>query len=41
MPDPRDRIGSAFPAWLVMGFAILNLLVLLSELALNVGKALL
>jgi hypothetical protein len=39
MSDPRDRTGSAFPAYLLMGFAILNLLVLITELALNVGKA--
>jgi hypothetical protein len=40
MPDPQDRNGSTFPAWLVMGFALLNLLALITELALNVGKAL-
>jgi hypothetical protein len=39
MPDPHDRLGSAFPARLVMGFAFLNLLVLITELVLNVGKA--
>jgi hypothetical protein len=41
MPDPQDRRGSPFPAQLVMAFAVLNLLVLITELALNVGKALL
>ena len=40
MPDPHDRHGSAFPARLVMGFAFLNLLALITELAVNVGKAL-
>lgn len=40
MPDPHDRIGSTFPARLLMAFAILNLLVLIAELTLNVGKAL-
>ena len=41
MPDPHDRNGSTFPARLVLGFAFLNLLVLITELTLNVGKALL
>ena len=41
MPDPQDRTGSALPARLLMAFAILNLLVLITELTLNVGKALL
>ena len=40
MPDPHDRLGSATPARLLMGFAFLNLAVLITELALNVGKAL-
>lgn len=39
MPDPSDRIGSALPARLVMLAAILNLAALITELALNVGKA--
>ena len=41
MSDHRDRIGSTLPARLLMAFAILNLLVLITELTLNVGKALL
>lgn len=41
MPDSHDREGSMLPAWLVIIFASLNLLVLISELAINVGKALL
>jgi len=40
MLDPHDRIGSALPARLVMGAAILNLLALVTELTLNIGKAL-
>lgn len=40
MPDPQDRIGSALPARLVMAAALLNLLVLVTELSLNIGKAL-
>lgn len=39
MPDPQDRSGSSFPARLVLLFAVLNLLVLATELAVNVGKA--
>ena len=41
MPDPQDRNGSTFPARLLMAFAFLNLLALITELTLNVGKALL
>ena len=41
MPDPHDRNGSTFAARLVLGFAFLNLLALITELTLNVGKALL
>lgn len=39
MPDPKDRVGSAFPAWLVMGFAFLNLAVLFTELGANIVKS--
>ena len=41
MQDRSDRVGSPLPARLVMGFAVLNLLVLITELGINVGKALL
>lgn len=41
MADRTDRNGSTLPARLVLAFAVLNLLVLITELGLNVGKALL
>ncbi len=41
MLDSHDRKGWRLPALLIMIFASLNLLVLISELAINVGKALL
>ena len=41
MPDRTDRNGSTLPARLVLAFAVLNLLFLITELGLNVGKALL
>ena len=41
MPNPADRTGSKLPAVLLFLFAALNLLVLITELGINVGKALL
>ncbi len=41
MPDSHHRKGSRLPALLIMIFASLNLMVLISELVINVSKALL
>ncbi len=41
MQNRSDRTGSRFPAQLLFGFAVLNILALVTELVINVGGALL